>query len=331
MSATLFRTIEMLRLLPREPKKISTSELRCRLADAGYETTIRTIQRDLQKLSTMFPLVSDERDHPFGWSWSKEGSTQTLPGMDAPTALTFTMAEEHLKEMLPVGVLGLMEPHFRHAHKVLESHGNGLFAWRDKIRLLPRTQPLQPPEIDPEIARVIYESLLHDRRFKATYKPRNREPREYLLSPQGLAFRDAVTYLVANHRDYDDVVMFALHRFIEVEETDESKRQLADFNIDDWVGRGGFDADQHDETIRLVARFAPEIGDHLFETPLEGQRSLVVCDDQRLELTAEVRDTHQLRWWLRGFGPDVEVIEPSNVRAWLAKGAQEQARLYSGS
>ena len=124
--------------------------------------------------------------------------------------------------------------------------------------------------------------------------------------------------------------MFALHRFIEVDETEEPKRKLADFNIDDWVGRGGFDADQHEETIRLVARFSPKVGDHLFETPVEGQRSLTVCDDSRLELTADIRDTHQLRWWLRGFGPDVEVIEPTNMRDWLAQGALEQSRLYDG-
>ncbi|MCL7744267.1 WYL domain-containing protein [Guyparkeria hydrothermalis] len=328
MVDTAIRKIEMLRHIPREPRKISTSELRARLAAAGFEVTQRTIQRNLQDLSAHFPLVSDERNTPYGWSWSKDSAAEPLQSMDAATALTFTMAEEYLKEMLPIGVLSLMDPHFRHAHHVLESNGNGLFAWRDKIRLLPRSQPLQPPEIDPDIARVVYDSLLHDRRFAATYKPRDSEPRQYILSPQGLAFRDAVTYLVANHRDYDDVVMFALHRFLEAEETDQPKRELADFNIDDWVGRGGFDAGQHEKTIRLVARFSSGAGKHLFETPVEGQRSLTVCDDARLELTADVRDTHQLRWWLRGFGPDVEIKSPKPLRDWAIEGIQRQLATY---
>lgn len=331
MSKTAIRMIEMLRHIPREPRKISVPELRDRLAAADFNTTVRTIQRDLQTLSTHFPLVCDDRNHPFGWSWSRYASAQTLPGMDAATALTFTLAEEYLKEMLPVGVLELMEPHFRHAHQMLESHGNGLFAWRDKVRLLPRAQPLQPPEIDPDIARVVYDSLLHDHRFKATYKPRNKEPREYLLSPQGLAFRDAVTYLVANHRDYDDVVMFALHRFVSAEETDEPKRVLPDFKIDDWVERGGFDADQHHETIHLVARLDKGVGEHLFETPLEGQRSLAPCEDGRLELVADVRETHQLWWWIRGFGAQIEVIGPASLRQAVANDVAAQMNRYRTS
>ncbi|MGM0559325.1 MAG: helix-turn-helix transcriptional regulator [Myxococcota bacterium] len=329
MSTTLFRTIEMLRLLPRAPKKISTSELRQRLADAGYKTTIRTIQRDLQKLSTVFPLVSDERNHPFGWSWSKDSRAESLPGMDAPTALTFTLVEQYLKDMLPAGVLDLMQPHFQQARSVLETNGNGLLAWRDKIRVLPRAQPLVTPPVDSEIARNIYDALLQDRRLRAMYQPRSGEARDYLLSPHGLAFRDAVIYLVASQKDYDNVVMFALHRFLAVEPTDEPRNVLPDFDFDEWIERGGFDADKHDGHVRLVARFDPAVGDHLAETPLEGQRSLVRVDDGRLELTADVKDTHQLRWWLRGFGPDVEVVSPTEIRAWIREGAAKMAAMYS--
>jgi len=55
---TLLRHWQMLRLIPRHPRRISTAEIEQRLANRGYPTTRRIIQRDLDKLSREFPLVS---------------------------------------------------------------------------------------------------------------------------------------------------------------------------------------------------------------------------------------------------------------------------------
>ena len=68
----LLRHWTMLRLIPRAPKKITASELFSGLAREGFVVTKRTIERDLQSISAMFPLISDERNRPFGWSWTKD-------------------------------------------------------------------------------------------------------------------------------------------------------------------------------------------------------------------------------------------------------------------
>jgi predicted DNA-binding transcriptional regulator YafY len=41
-----------------------------------------------------------------------------------------------------------------------------------------------------------------------------------------------------------------------------------------------------------------------------------------------VLDTAQLRWWLRGFGPDVEVIEPRALRDEFSADARKLAARY---
>ena len=71
----------MLQLIPRSPRKVSVQKINKQLNVHGYETTDRTIQRDLIKLSKNFPLISDERDKPFGWSWSKDAPVYDLPSM----------------------------------------------------------------------------------------------------------------------------------------------------------------------------------------------------------------------------------------------------------
>ena len=68
---TFLRQWAMLRLVPRYPAKVDTTSLQRALEDEGFPTTARTIQRDLQTLSGLFPLMVDEREKPFGWSWAK--------------------------------------------------------------------------------------------------------------------------------------------------------------------------------------------------------------------------------------------------------------------
>ncbi len=54
-SDTLLRHWHMLREIPRHPRRISTVELLDRLLAAGFEATLRTVQRDLVKLSASNP------------------------------------------------------------------------------------------------------------------------------------------------------------------------------------------------------------------------------------------------------------------------------------
>ncbi|OGQ52434.1 MAG: hypothetical protein A3J24_13235 [Deltaproteobacteria bacterium RIFCSPLOWO2_02_FULL_53_8] len=42
----------------------------------NFEVSKRTVERDLISLSEIFPLISNERSRPYGWSWSKDASPQ---------------------------------------------------------------------------------------------------------------------------------------------------------------------------------------------------------------------------------------------------------------
>ncbi len=106
----LYRHWAMLRMIPRQPRKIDGATIESRLRDEGYETTRRTIQRDLEKLSTIFPLISDDRSKPYGWSWGKEAQAFDLPGMEPAAALTFRLVEQYLAQLIPVSARRALQP-----------------------------------------------------------------------------------------------------------------------------------------------------------------------------------------------------------------------------
>ena len=328
MPHTHLRLLALLHLLPRSPRRISTPDLTAKLIEQGHETSQRSVQRDLLKLSESYPLVCDDRSTPYGWAWAQNAPACTLPGMDTATALTFCLAEEHLRHWLPSGVLESLAPHFERARALLEQSGNGLLAWRDRVRVLPRYQPLLPPLVDTRITETVYEALLHKRRLEVTYTPRSGQKRDYLLSPHGLALSDAVIYLVASHKEYDDVVMFALHRFEEATLTAAPAREVTGFDLDQWIARGGFFANLDEPRVELVARFEAEAAYHLAETPLDEAQRLQVIEDGRVELRASVANTRQLCWWLHGFASQVEVVEPPSLRREMAQEARRLAEQY---
>jgi hypothetical protein len=53
---------------------------------------------------------------------------------------------------------------------------------------------------------------------------------------------------------------------------------------------------------------------HLYERPLSQKQTITELDTDYVFVTATVRDTAQLEWWLRGFGSLVLAIEPADLQ-----------------
>jgi predicted DNA-binding transcriptional regulator YafY len=333
---TLLRQWQTLRLIPRHPARVSAGELRNRLTDEGFSVGKRTVERDLLALSRVFPLVADERAKPFGWSWQKDAPSFDLPGVAPSEALTLLMAREHLRPVLPASILSQMQPYFRMAEQKLGAmeqrgeHATNPGAWMARVRIIPGTQALIPPSIDQQVQATVHEALLAGRQCLLAYQARaSAEAEQYPVHPLGLVQRGLVLYLVCSIRDYPNIRLLALHRIRRAEALDDEVRPPAGFDLDAYLASGAFGWGPGEFT-RLEAAFTPETGAHLFETPLSDDQSVATLPDGRLKVTAEVRLTQQLVWWLLGFGEAVEVLAPPDLRAKLAAQAGAMAALYAG-
>ncbi len=314
---TLLRHWHMLKHIPRYPQKVSTADLEKWLKNDGFETSRRTIQRDLDKLSLEFPLCTDN-NKPAGWSWEKNAKTFDLPGMDTATALTFNMVNTYLKMKLPHGCADSLKKHFDESSKILQKLENSdLSRWPDKIRIVPRYQQLQPPTIAEDVTNMVYEALFFDRQFTALYKSRgDGTEREVVVNPLGLVFSDPVVYLVANMWNYSDVRLLALHRFRDVRLLDEKICRPDGFCLDHYLENGmvGYPVTSQEEQIKLHLRMAKDVAYHLTESPLSDDQAISIQDEGWSDITATVSNCQQLRWWLLGFGEKVEVLQPASLR-----------------
>lgn len=329
---SLLRQWNMLRLVPRAPAKVSVKDLCERLRDADFPVTTRTVQRDLNELACVFPLVADDRDKPYGWSWQREASSFDLPGLSIPEALTLTLVEQHLRNHLPPSTIDALQPHFRSAERTLSAVDGSAQskAWLGKVRSVAPQQPLQPPAMDEECQRIAYLALMKDLQLKLHYKKRDADVATVYdaVHPLAIVQRGALIYLVCMFAGYDDVRTLALHRVQKAELLYEPARRNPVFNLDRYIESGQFGFRTGD-AVTLRATFSRGAGEHLYETPLSPDQVLTAGEGGAIELSATVASTRSLRWWLLGFGDGVVVHEPAELREEIKAIAARMARAYA--
>lgn len=326
---TAYRLCLILRMIPREPRKIGTGEIFSKLKNEYNETmTLRTIQRDVNFLSTFFPMVSDSKK-PAGWSWKEDAQLFDIPHMDPVMALSFTMVKEFLSPLMPPAILKRIESHFKQAQTILNQKN---LAWTEKIATLSRSQPLMSPHIDNDVFETVYTCLLQGKRFSAVYKRRGETDHvEYTINPLGIVMLDTVIYLVCTLWDYNqmkDVKQLSLHRIVSAEKTDEDSIITEGFALKHYIDSGAFSYVQNESTIRLNVLFDRTIALHLQETPLAEDQTITDVDNETVMIKATVLDTAQLRWWLLGFGEKIEVLEPGFLRDEFREKAKKMMERY---
>ncbi|MBK8102270.1 MAG: WYL domain-containing protein [Cellvibrionales bacterium] len=305
ISAT-YRQWLMLQNLPRG-RWAGTAELQQVLQQEGIDVNLRTIQRDLVAMAEFFPLESNGLS-PQGWRWKSDAPATQLPHMTSSQALTFMMVEQHLKLLMPTSVLKELHPWFDNARQQMKQGVSPAHRWTDKVRIVPPTQPLIPPTVDAEALQTIQEAVLKERRIDALYDSRTKKKALNLeLDPLAIVQRGTVLYLIAVGKSLssgqatDAIRLFAMHRFKKAWLRDEKARKPKDFNLDDYLTKGGLGfGDGSIKKLKVI--FSKEAGEHLYESKLSKDQVIKELPDGRLEVTATVADTPQLAWWLRGMG-----------------------------
>lgn len=327
----LDRQWHILTIMPRFPRTITPGEILSQLVSEGYEVDPRTIQRDLQFLSTKFPFFSDEREKPYHWCWSKDSPILSLPGLSNSEALTFTLVQQHLKPILPASILEQLNPFFKAASEKLETLSGPIHSWLDKVRAIPPSQRLLKPIIDADIHLKLSEALLFDKQVKVTYQRSGEDrAREYTIHPLALVERQPTIYLVCTCNSEDGFKNWPLQRFKSAYILEEPCERPDDFNIDQHLESSkGLGFGGNGENIHLEAIFEKFSGNHLYDTPLSLDQTISELDDNHLKITATVSNTEQLRWWLLGFGERIEIIGPPELREMMAKTANEMYQIYS--
>ena len=328
---TSIRLIKLLTYIPKYPAKRSLSNFKEHLESLGYEVTDRTIQRDLLKLEKYFPLLCDDRNPPYGWSWQEDAKEINLSAMDKVEALSLSLAEKYLEPLMPIENYERIRNLFDRANNTLEnSEQSQLKKWRDRVRVLPQSQRLEPPLINQKVQSNIYDALLNGEQLDVQYlKANSKLAQKRIVNPLGIALMGIVHRLICTmDPDFKKIRHLPLHRFKTAIANGETSIEPENFDIDDYLEKESLSFLRTEKKLKIELLFKGNAGFHLTETPVSKDQKYKEEKNGKIRISGTVADTEQLRWWILGFGENVEVIKPKILRDEISNRIKLVSAIY---
>ena len=169
------------------------------------------------------------------------------------------------------------------------------------------------------------------KRIQISYQSLNRDQnKEWLVNPYFIEMTGVgySSYLIGygESTDRNGITTFKLNRIKEVNILDEDFDIPEDFNIEKLLGSSWGVIWGDDITVKL--KFSTNVTRRVKETIWHQSQQLTELPDGSCLLTLKVGSTLEMTPWIRGWGPDVEVLEPVELRAQFEEWAKELGEMY---
>ena len=163
-----------------------------------------------------------------------------------------------------------------------------------------------------EIVDAVFTATIHQHPVRVSYRSRRRAS-TVTIHPYAIALYRNGLYVVGATARNAAPRTFALDRISRATRLRSSRFDIPpDFSIEDWF-EDAFGIFTGAERTRVVARFAPEVAD-LVRARVWHRSQLLRPHGAGVELTLESSATPELRSWLVGWGPWVDVVSPVDLR-----------------
>lgn len=325
---TIARQWEILKMLPSRAPGMTKRQLSELLNNHGFEIGARTVERDLNELSAIFPIACNDKGVPYGWYWAK-GAALDLPGVSAAEALSLCLVERVIDPLLPASVMEVMQARFAQAKKKLDNLAGEsvLQDWADKVANVSPSLEQLAPSIQPDVFETLQNALLHGEQVAVDYHAmKGNTEKQYTLNPLGLVQRGVFTYIVGCVEPHTDIRLFAVHRMSDAERLTSTVNKPDNFSLQQYIKDGGLHFTSG-KTLSLVANVQEGTARVLAESPLSGDQTLTETTNG-YKLCASVSDSWQLKWWIMSQGDNIEIIEPLAMRQDIKKQLENALARY---
>ncbi|WP_371826728.1 helix-turn-helix transcriptional regulator [Caballeronia sp. SBC1] len=327
---------------------MTTPEVRQQLEERGHRTKYpKKVLRELAKLEKKKVVLSTSNGRELLWQrkpWL-HGARDGAGLMGAAEAVAFHILQRFAGNKLPAAVTKDLEPLFSAAEVRLsqEKADNRIYrAWPDKVDSVDGTFALIRPNLREDIFHVIATATFFEREVCVKYRPAGKPETEDLtpktLWPLALVESAGLMYMVAQDPSFEPRKdkpriqwlrsLFRLDRIVSTVESGKTFAYPEDFSLRTYVeGEQAFNF-LTEPAVKLSIAFDGNAGNHLKETPMAKDQELATLADGRLRVTGTVIPSLKLRWWLRSFGANVEILTPVSMREEFAAEYRKLAARY---
>ncbi len=180
-----------------------------------------------------------------------------------------------------------------------------------------------------KIASQLENAIARRTRLRIVYRSqKSNEVKSYTVDPYSLVFRRHSWYLLAHCHEHGRVVQFRLARFREITDTQEVFELPPDFSADDYFA-SSWEAWGGGELVKVRVRFSPGVSAMVAEVQRHPSQKVFDQPDGSVIFEATVSGIQEIAIWILGFGKEAEVLDPPELRSYVAEHAIAMAKLYS--
>lgn len=202
------------------------------------------------------------------------------------------------------------------------------------VNLVRAAQVVLEQEQDPQqtgIMRVLMEAWLNGRRVRIQHRKLHGELRTYIVSPYQIepaVWGDGL-YLIGHSDYHNGLATFKISRIEHATQTTEPYTIPDDFDSHALLQHAwGIWHSQDQRLIPVRLQFTKYVTPRVKETIWHPSQTIQDLDDEGCIWQAEIAEVQEIIPWVRGWGADVEVLEPKVLRNALKREAQALAELY---
>ncbi len=286
----------------------------------------RTIFRDLETLrSAGVPIEFDTVDQIY-----RIARSSFLP----PTNFT---PQEALALMVLCQELGDQDglPLLRDARSAaLKLESSLPIVIREYLRDVSRAVEIQMPTTNPLIdGEQVFQQLLAAFDAKLSVRIRydsfsEAEVIDTLLSPYRLLFSRRSWYVIGRSSIHRATRTFNVARILKATSNGEHFTLPGAFSVDRYLGNAWHLIPEPGPDKEVHLRFQPLVARNVAEVAWHKTQQATLADDGTLDFRVTVSGLNEISWWILGYGDQVEVIAPVELRELVAARCRKAAQQY---
>jgi len=286
------------------------------LADE-HGVTERTIRRDIEALQEAgFPLYDERSDGRKIWRLV-EGYKQRLTQTFSLAELSALYFSKNLMSFLGGAPFAQdLEAAFAKIREALPARS---LPYLERIQDLfsARPDPWKDYSSKQDVIVNLVDATLHQKQARISYFSFNsRRSKSYTVDPYRLVYYHGGLYLYARAHEYGEVRTFAVERVEKIDVLEEGFEVPPDFNVTEYA-RGAFGiTGGKPETVEIVVQ--PPMSAYIRERVWHESQELEDRPDGSVLLRMNVVPGFELKSWVKGFLPHVQVLAPAALRDEIA-------------
>jgi len=169
--------------------------------------------------------------------------------------------------------------------------------------------------------------------YESLYDAGNRTPLgktiETVVSPYRVIFIHRAWYLIGHSAFHSQVRTFKLSRITELKILEE---MFADpeFSLENYLGDAWVMIPEGRKyNVELV--FSPKVSRNVAEVHWHRTQSCEFLDDGSLRFRVTVDGLNEISWWIMGYGDQVKVVRPAQLKKMIIKAAENVVKSYRSS